>query len=422
VAKKPSHIIFLFVLCLCLPLFLSFYTKFFPFLSLFFFYSVNGALAFALFKQNSKRLNLCSHFKEDLQEKVNIVKDDYAREHENKIALQEKIRRYNSLKEIIEDINRNLSLVSIADNLASIAFSIIGDNKGACILYLIDPETHKLSLFKTKKEDRKLVIKEKQGDLFDWWVLRHASPLLVEDMHNDFRFDLEKIKIKDAREVSSLVSAPFVSEHKFLGILRLDNSRSNYYSQDDLRFLVAICDLGAVALENGELYLKTEDLAIHDGLTGLYRKGYFMERLNEEVKRSLRQNSTFSLLMLDVDFFKKYNDTFGHTAGDLVLQEMSEVMKDFFKEKSSVAGRFGGEEFCIIISGADKQKALALAEELRKKVENTQVDLRQQKTSVTVSVGVANFPVDARDETELVLKVDKSLYEAKRLGRNRVSG
>ncbi|MFA5117905.1 MAG: sensor domain-containing diguanylate cyclase [Candidatus Omnitrophota bacterium] len=421
-AKKPSHIIYFLVLCLCLPLFLSFFTKFFSFLSLFLFYCANGLLTLVLFKQNSKRLNLCGHFKEDLQEKVNIVKNEHAREQESKISLQEKIKRYNSLKEIIEDINRNLSLVSIADNLAAIAFSIIADNKGACILYLIDPQTQKLSLFKTKKEDRKLVVKEKQGDLFDWWVLRHSSPLLVEDMHNDFRFDLEKVKMKDAREVSSLVSAPFVSEHKFLGILRLDNSRSNYYSQDDLRFLVAICDLGAVALENGELYLKTEDLAIHDGLTGLYRKGYFMERLNEEVKRCLRQNSTFSLLMLDVDYFKQYNDTFGHASGDLVLTKMSEVMKDFFKEKSSVAGRFGGEEFCVIISGADKQKAFSLAEELRKKIESTQVDLRQQKTSVTVSVGVANFPNDARDETELVLKVDKALYEAKRLGRNRVNG
>ncbi|MFA6217368.1 MAG: sensor domain-containing diguanylate cyclase [Candidatus Omnitrophota bacterium] len=375
-----------------------------------------------LFNQNSKRLNLCGHFKEDFQEKVNIIKDEYAREHTSKISLQEKIKRYNSLKEIIEDISRNLSMASIADNLVSIAFSIIADNKGACILYLIDPETHKLSLYKTKKEERKLVIKEKQGDLFDWWVLRHASPLFVQDMHNDFRFDLGKVKNKDAREMSSLVSAPFVSEHKFLGILRLDNPGSNFYTQDDLRFLVAICDLGAVALENGELYLKTEDLAIHDGLTGLYRKGYFMDRLNEEVKRCLRQNSTFSLLMLDVDFFKQYNDTFGHTSGDLVLKEISLVMKDFFKEKSSVAGRFGGEEFCIIVSGADKQKAFVLAEELRKKVESTQVDLRQQKTSVTVSVGVANFPEDARDETELILKVDKALYESKRLGRNRVSG
>ena len=125
--------------------------------------------------------------------------------------------------------------------------------------------------------------------------------------------------------------------------------------------MVSICDLGAVALENGELFKKTQDLAVHDGLTSLYTKGYFLERLKEEHKRSVRQNTQFSLLMLDIDHFKNYNDTFGHTAGDLVLRILSSAIINFFKDVKPTVSRFGGEEFCIILSQTNKEKAHAIA-------------------------------------------------------------
>jgi len=205
-----------------------------------------------------------------------------------------------------------------------------------------------------------------------------------------------------------------------MGILRLDNQLPAFYTQDDLRFLVVICDLGAVALENGELFQKTQDLAIHDGLTGLYTKIYFMERLKEECKRSLRQNSTFTLLMLDIDYFKNYNDRFGHTAGDLVLKALSATMAGYFKEFNTIISRFGGEEFCVILSHMDKKKARSIAEDLRVRIEGTKIILRRQETNITVSIGVANFSGDAKDETELLLKSDKAMYEAKQKGRNRV--
>ena len=355
-----------------------------------------------------------------LQEKTNILNTENTQESKNKIALEEKIKRYNSLKRIVEEIDQNLDLEYIGDALAAIAFSFIANNKGTCILYLIDNQTQNLSLFKTKKEDKELIIKAKEGDIFDFWVLRHASPLLIEDIRNDFRFDLEKIEAQHIRPISSLISSPLISEHKFLGILRIDNSAPSFYSQDDLRFLATVCDLGAVALENGELFRRTRDLAIHDELTRLYTKGYFLDRLKEECKRGLRQEITFSLLMLDIDYFKNYNDKFGHTSGDIVLKSLSHAITDFLKDSNSIISRFGGEEFCIILPSCDKNSAYKIADELRVKIEKTKIILRKQETHVTISIGVASFPQDTSDADELILKSDKAMYEAKKKGRNRV--
>jgi diguanylate cyclase (GGDEF)-like protein len=312
-------------------------------------------------------------------------------------------------------------LGSIAHSLVSIVFSLIAENKGTGILYLVDNQTQKLTLSATKKEDKNLIIKTKEGDTFDFWVLRHTQALFIEDVKKDFRFDLEKIKTqKYVRSISSLISSPFISEERFLGILRLDNPIADFYTQEDLRFLVTICDLGAVALENGELFQKTQDLAIHDGLTSLFTKGYFLERLKEECKRSMRQNTVLSLLMLDIDYFKNYNDKFGHTAGDIVLKNLSSTLTESLKDLKPIISRFGGEEFCIALPRTKKEKAYTTAGGLRKKIEKTKIILRQQESNITVSIGVAGFPIDSHDENELIFKADHAMYEAKQKGRNRV--
>jgi len=414
------YIFLFFFLYVCLPIYLATRIERTPFKLLSGFYLINILIIIYCLNKNSKKKNTLQLQIQDLQEKINILDDQNSQELKNSISLQEKIRRYNSLKNITEEVSRSLTLETIAEHLTSIAFSTIADNKGVCILYLVDNQTQKLSLFKTKKEDKKLIVKAKEGDIFDLWVLRHATALLVEDIKMDFRFDLEKLKLQDLRPISSLISAPLIAENRFLGILRLDSPAARFYAQDDLRFLATICDLGAVALENGELFQQTQDLAIHDGLTNLYIKGYFLERLKEECKRSVRQGTVLSLLMLDIDHFKIYNDKFGHTAGDIVLKNLGSTIVDFLKGHNTIISRFGGEEFCVILSRIDKQKAHTIAEELRKRIEKMEIILRRQETNITVSIGVATFPRDAGDETELIIKADRAMYSAKEKGRNQV--
>ncbi|MFA5410904.1 MAG: sensor domain-containing diguanylate cyclase [Candidatus Omnitrophota bacterium] len=358
---------------------------------------------------------------QDFEEKLNILADQNSRERKNQVSLQEKITRYNSLKKIIEDINQNVTLEFTANSLTDIAFSLIAKNKGTCILYLIDNQNPvRLNLYKTRREDQGLVIKAKEGDIFDAWVLRHSSPLLVEDIRKDFRFDLEKLFSQDARPISSLISAPLISEQRFLGILRLDHSKPEFYAQDDLRFLAKICDLGAVALENSELFQKTQDLAIHDGLTGLFTKGYFLEHLKEECTRCARHQATLSLLMLDIDYFKNYNDKFGHTAGDIALKKLSLELKDALKKFSAAVCRYGGEEFYVALSDTDKKKAMVIAEELRARIEKMKIVLRRYETNISVSIGISVFPGNTKDCEELLFLADRAMYQAKQEGRNRV--
>jgi diguanylate cyclase (GGDEF)-like protein len=418
--KSFFYPLLLLLLYFYLPIFLISSLSNHPFKILIFFYLANAILI--LFFANKYFIEKFKSGLEiqNLQEKINILTDENLRAQKTITFLTLKAERYHSLKKIIEEINQDLTVEFISTRLVDIAFSLIANFKGNCILYLVDNQTQRLKLFKTKKESGDLIIKAKEGDIFDSWVLRHSSPLLIEDVHKDFRFDLEKIKTEEIREISSLISAPFISENRMLGILRLDSPKPQFYSQDDLRFLATISELGAVALENGELFQRTQDLAIHDALTLLYTKAYFLERLQDECKRSLRAGTVFSLLMLDIDYFKNYNDKFGHVAGDIVLKNLSFVISDFLAEFNPIVSRFGGEEICIILPCIDKKKAHQIAENLRLKIAKMKIILRRQETRVEVSIGVAIFPLDASDKDELLNKVDRAMYIAKQQGRNRV--
>jgi len=418
--RKTVYALLFTTAYLVIPVYLTFIFSRHPFLSLFVFYLLNAIVYAYLLRKNSVKSAFIQYRRQASQEQINLQSHENSRELQSQVALREKIRRYSNLKKVIEEINTSLMIETIAEHLSASVFSYVGRGRGNCILYVVDKQSHYLSLFKTKKEDKKMIIKTKQGDIFDHWVLRHTSPLFIEDINQDFRFDLSKFKKENDRPVGSLISAPLVSGNKFLGILRLDYPKPKFYSQDDLRFLVSVCDLGALAMENGELYQKTEDLAIHDGLTLVFTKGHFMELLKVECKRSIRHDRPFSLLMLDIDHFKDYNDKFGHAAGDIVLTNISQVITSQMQERGVVVSRFGGEEFCVVIPGCAREQALQAAEALRKAIEATRITLRRQDTNVTVSIGVSTFIQETSDEIELIMKADKAMYEAKQKGRNQV--
>jgi diguanylate cyclase (GGDEF)-like protein len=167
--------------------------------------------------------------------------------------------------------------------------------------------------------------------------------------------------------------------------------------------------------KNEELQL----LSITDGLTGLYNRKHLMETLIAEVKRSKRHKHPFAVLMIDIDHFKKYNDTFGHLAGDDVLRKMATVFKKSVRE-CDYAARYGGEEFLVMLPETGAKDAAVVAERLRSMVENEKVGGDGGATVVTVSVGVAAFPEDGDDPESVVSRADTALYKAKTRGRNRV--
>jgi diguanylate cyclase (GGDEF)-like protein len=372
------------------------------------------------FKFYSQQILYLESGAEHNQEAINIIEEQNKKNQQYNAALKAKITRYDNLKKLIEDLNHSLKLDIVIRVLSSTVYTLISGSSGTALFYLVDNRTQHLGLVHSIKDDPELVVLSKEGDIFDQWVLRHSSQLIIEDLKNDFRFDSDSISRQDIRAVQSLISSPLISNNSLLGLLRLESKKPNFFNQDDLRFLSLVSDLGAVALENSLLFQKTQDLAIHDDLTALYTRGYFLDRLRDEVRRCQRLDQYLSLMMIDIDFFKQYNDKFGHIVGDLVLKKMGGLLKDTLSELNSLICRFGGEEFLVMLSGVDKKKALLIAEELRKKIAGEKIVLRRQDTHITVSIGVASLPLDTKDEDELVQKADKAMYTAKEKGRNQV--
>lgn len=162
-------------------------------------------------------------------------------------------------------------------------------------------------------------------------------------------------------------------------------------------------------------------LAITDGLTGLYNYRYFKEQLNQELNRAQRHELNTSLVMLDIDYFKHYNDTNGHPAGDKMLKELAQLLKNNIRN-IDLAARYGGEEFALVLLETDKASAEIVAEKIRKLVEKHKFDFEdsQPNGKITISAGVATFPTDATDFDKIVAVADQRLYQAKQSGRNAV--
>lgn len=168
---------------------------------------------------------------------------------------------------------------------------------------------------------------------------------------------------------------------------------------------------------------KLQQLAVTDGLTGLYNYRSFRRQLQLEISRARRFGLPLSLLMMDIDEFKVYNDRFGHPFGDRVLRRFARLLQENVREVDFLA-RYGGEEFALILPGTDKTSGMKVAEKLRGLVERSYFPLEEELPSgqVTMSVGVASFPEDTEDEEELIRFSDEALYRAKHGGRNRSEG
>lgn len=353
---------------------------------------------------------------EEIKENINVLEDSHDKHRREAIALEKKEGRFSALKDVVTSLNSTLLLEDVVNGIMENAFNVVGKSDTG-LLFLVDTKRQELNLVLSRSEYQTDRIKAKKGDILDEWVFKQRQALLVEDIKKDFRFSEERLQV-DQRQFRSIISCPLMEGKKVGGILRLESMRPCNYNSEDLRLLDIICDIGAVSLENAGLYKQTLELAIRDGLTGLYLRRYFLERLRGELQRSLHTDSRVSFLMVDIDNFKNYNDEYGHTAGDMVLKTISKILLN--SVDNGIVGRYGGEEFSIFLPDTEKKDAGRIADNIRKAVKKEPILLRRVKTSVTVSIGVAGFPEDAKTLDELILKADECLYRAKREGKDRI--
>ncbi|MGB9638872.1 MAG: sensor domain-containing diguanylate cyclase [bacterium] len=213
----------------------------------------------------------------------------------------------------------------------------------------------------------------------------------------------------------SFVACPSIISDKIVGVIYISSSYSKAFNENDIDFLQVLSNQFGVFYLYYKEYSKTLDLAIKDGLTGLFTHRYFQELLTQELEKAKNYSYPLTLLMIDTDRFKQYNDTFGHPEGDKLLKSIANILIKNVR-KSDYVCRYGGDEFAVILVNTKKQDAYYIAERIRQSYSV----LKKGDIQVSASIGIASYPDDAITKDELIKKADNALYEAKRSGRNRV--
>jgi diguanylate cyclase (GGDEF)-like protein len=223
----------------------------------------------------------------------------------------------------------------------------------------------------------------------------------------------------------SQLGVPLKLKGKVIGVLVLAEKKTGHpFTKADLQTVNSFANLAAVMIERTSVLEKSiefEQLSVTDALTGLYNRRFLKSRLEEELNRSNHQELDLSVLFIDLDHFKSYNDLCGHLAGDHALKKVADILKGCVREMDIIA-RYGGEEFCAVLPGTSKAEALLVAERIRSQIAGERFscndDLRFR--SITASIGVASFPEDGRTFTTLIHASDVAVYQAKGTGRNRI--
>ena len=246
-----------------------------------------------------------------------------------------------------------------------------------------------------------------------------------EKIFNSFKKGLNKFlkfqecnylnSVDEQGDLSNFEVIPLVSKSKEYGYLAIKG-----LSEVERPILDILVSQLLVGLKRARLYELVQNLAITDSLTKAFTRRHFFNRYNEELQRSQDLNLYLSFLMIDIDNFKYFNDTYGHLVGDVILKTIADIIRLNCREIDLI-GRFGGEEFTVVLPMTTKDGALFAAERIRKSIESTSIKAFDESLSVTVSIGVASFPKDAKTDQELIDKADWALYRSKRTGKNKVS-
>lgn len=253
-------------------------------------------------------------------------------------------------------------------------------------------------------------------------VAASGHPLLVNDIEKDKRIGTPN---RPRFKTKSFVSIPIRLSDDIIGVLNLsDKQNQRIFTEADLKLLITFTDHASIMIERAVSIERAdflEQLSITDHLTGLYNRRFLKRRMEEELARSVRQSLSLTVILIDLDHFKIYNDICGHLAGDKALKKTARILTDTARQMDVVT-RFGGEEFCIILPGTSKKESIFVAERIRREIENEEFAHEESlpQGRLTASIGVASFPEDGNTEAALIKAADVALYRAKSEGRNRV--
>lgn len=402
-----------------------------------------GNLDYRLQEERVGEFKQLAHSFNSMMRSLSTLHDDRVRQERELTVAQEELRYQSILEDKnreIEHFNRELSLhnkelsvllqitqeMSTTLDLNSLIEKILNALKGlldcqVVILLMYNPGSETLEVSQTLGIDREALtdVTFKLTEGISGESARTKKTNYVPDLKIDKRYLSYK---KTLTVFGSMLSIPLISHNKLSGVLNLHKDKIQSFSDDEIALSEAVASQAAIAIENAKLYQIATELAITDELTGLSNRRHFHDILNRELTLTQRYSSSLSLIMIDIDHFKKYNDYHGHLQGDVVLKKVATSLLHNTR-RIDLTCRFGGEEFIILLPKATAMGAIIAAEKLRSVIEAESFageEESQPGGRLTLSLGVSNYPDDTADINNLLELADQALYKAKDQGRNRV--
>ncbi len=355
----------------------------------------------------AENFNLMSH---TLQSKIKELEDAVLKE-------QRVTRRLNILNEIIGSLIFKLDINDVLTNIMSNSKVLVKSEYS--LVVLLDRLTHKTTHLISSFPDKGIDI----GRLSDNTMKEILSSKMPLKSSSEDRVKalLEKDSAYiDGLHLRNMLAVPIVIEGDVCGAVILCNrAGDNEFTAEDEDTALMFTIQSGIAIDRSLFHEKVMHLAKTDGLTGLNNHRTFYEILGMELRRARRYNRDLSLLMIDIDDFKKFNDTYGHQAGDAILKRLADVLLKNLRGIDSAA-RYGGEEFAVILPETSLDDAAAIAERIRDEASRSLCISKDEGLCVTVSLGVSVFPEDSIDRDGLIKAADDALYMTKRVGKNKV--
>ncbi len=356
------------------------------------------------------------------KEKENI--DKKYQESEKKVVSANKAmrRKVYELHNLVEASNDIYSILDFKQLINSSLLTIIGQvGFQKAFVLMFDKQT---------KVFNQIYRKGFTGENFDKLEFELASPIVSYFFKNRTPVYISKLEqnknlkdfAKKLKKLGIFVIAPLIFSERLQGIVGAgEKLHFQNFTEADFELFHILINIISISIGNSYLFQEIKTLSLTDAMTNLHNYRYFEDRLKEEINRASRHDKKVSLMMLDIDHFKNYNDTLGHQAGDEVLRMIGKFLKISIRDEDIVA-RYGGEEFCIILPGIEKNGITILGERVRKKIESEKFFKEEVQPGgrVTISIGISTFPDDAKNYSGLVEKADKALYQAKNSGRNQI--
>lgn len=333
------------------------------------------------------------------------------------LRLRDEVARRDWLSRAVIKFNQNLRRIDADDfwlRLTQVSAELLGAERASILVR--NEKSNNLQAKAAIGSRIDLLSEPAVGTRIASRILDIGDPVVVSDITG---VGIDRSPAEWSYKTSSFLSFPIIIDDRRIGVLNFtDKAGGSAFNKADLELLQAIAPQIAVAIDRTALRDKAgeyEQLSVTDPLTGLLNRRYLEERIAEEIVRSKRHRFSLSLMMLDVDDFKSYNDSYGHPAGDTALRTVAEILKETLRG-ADVAARYGGEEFAILLPQTSSEEAAQIGERIRKRIERTEFPQRR----VTVSIGIASCSNEVDTPRDLISAADVALYAAKNHGRNNV--